>query len=142
MAEKEKKEVIDIADFFTTTRSKTGVWHEPVLNGVGMGIEFKILGPSSDEAVIASEEYDRAHEKALSEKDGRTAVEIERQALAERAASIIREVRAKGGKALVCNKKEFKASKDELRTVMYENEDVCLDILMAAGKSATFMKRQ
>lgn len=137
-----KKEVVDIADFFTTTRSKEGIWYEPKVDGIGIGIEFKIFGPASDKAILALDEYLKEHEKAKSEADEKTAVEIERNALASRAAAVVGGVRAKGGKAIVCNKKDFKGSKDEIRTVMYENEDICVDLITAASRNATFMRKR
>ena len=34
---------IDISDFFTTQKEEEGVWFEPKVKGVGIGIEFKAI---------------------------------------------------------------------------------------------------
>ena len=138
----EKKDVIDVADFFTTTRAKEGVWYEPEIDGIGIGLEFRIYGQASDKYVRSLDAYAKEHDRALKETDPGAATEIERQALADRAATIVGGVRAKGGKALVYGKKEFKGTYEEIRSVMYENEDICIDILTAAAKNTTFMKRR
>lgn len=75
---------VDIADFFTTEGETNGVWYEPVVNGRGIGIEFKVLGNSSDKAIMAAETYEKDLAACEKETDIVKKSRMERDALSKR----------------------------------------------------------
>ena len=136
-----KKDTVDISDFFTTSRAKAGIWHEPKIGEIGIGIELKILGSSANEAIVASAEYEVEHERIINGLKGAEAVEAERKALSKRAAALVTGARGKSGKTLVNGKKDFECTKEALEELMYENDFICFDVIRVSEDSTEYIKK-
>lgn len=136
-----KKDVIEISDFFTTSREKEGVWIEPEINGVGLGVEFKVVGQSSPIFVEAISKYMAAHNKVLEETDIKKAYELETEAQSDRSASIVVDLRAKPGVKLEDGGEALKYSPDVVRKIMYEITAIRDDVWEKASRSYSFMKK-
>lgn len=137
----EKKEVIEITDFFTTSREKEGVWIEPEINGVGLGIEFKVVGQSSPKFVEAVNKYIAAHNKVLEESSVQLAYEKEIAAQVDRVTGIVIDLRAKSGVKLENGGEPIVYSKETVREIMYEISAIRDDIWEKATRSYSFMKK-
>ena len=136
-----KKEVIEITDFFTTSREKEGVWIEPEISGVGIGIEFKVVGQSSPKFVEAVTKYMAAHNKVLEESDVQKAYEKEVEAQCDRITDIVVDLRAKSGVKLENNGEPLTYSREIVRQIMYEITDIRDDLWEKATRSYSFMKK-
>lgn len=138
------KKTINISDFFCTTREKEGVWYEAKLgNGNGTGIEFKMLGPSSDENAIAAEAYSKRHDEIEKEKDPKKSAELQRDAVCKRIAAVITDIRGKDGAELVDDDgKEIKYSEKVIYKILDENIEIRTDLLNALFETSTFMKKK
>ena len=136
-----KKDVIEISDFFTTSREKEGVWIEPEISGVGLGIEFKVVGQSSPKFVEAVSKYMTAHNKVLEEQDIMKAYELETAAQCDRAAGVVMDLRAKPGVKLENGGEALIYSPETVRKIMYEITEIRDDIWEKATRSYTFMKK-
>lgn len=138
------KKTINISDYFCTTREKEGVWYEAKLgNGTNTGIEFKILGPSSDENAIAAEAYSKQHDEIEKEKDPKIAAKMQREAVCKRIAAVITDIRGKDGMQLVNDDgTEIKYSYDVVYKILDENIEIRTDLLNALFETSTFMKKK
>lgn len=141
-AKKEEKKVVDIADFFTTSREKEGVWYEPKVDDVGIGIEFKILGYSSDQNVISAEVYRKEHEAAEAETDPVKKNNMERDAVCKRIASLITDLRGKNGNEIKIGGKPLTYSEDAVRQILYENIDIRTDLFRATLDTPNFQMKK
>ncbi len=97
----EAKKILNIENFFSEENEKKGVWHEPVVNGRGCGLEFLLIGMNSEEA-----QKETARVKELSDK-----IKLEdisdtekykkfRELDAEVIAALTKDIRAKNGAEL------------------------------------------
>ncbi len=136
------KNVIDIADFFTTSREKEGVWYEPVIEDVGIGIEFKILGYSSDQNVISAEVYRKEHEAAEKETDPVKKNNMERDAVCKRIASLVTDIRGKDGNEIRIDGKPLVYSDEVVRHILYENIDIRTDLFKATLDTPNFQMKK
>lgn len=135
-----KGKVIEITKFFNVTREKEGVWYEPKINGIPLGLELKVLGPSAEAVRKASVEYDTAHEKAdeLFKKEPGKALDMEQEALAKRAAACVVDIRGKGGNTITVEGKPLEFSKEFAERLFFENGDITGDVLAASINSGLF----
>lgn len=137
-----EKKVIDIADFFTTSREKEGVWYEPKIEDVGIGIEFKILGYSSDQNVISAEVYRKEHEEAEKETDPVKKNNMERDAVCKRIASLVTDIRGKDGNEIRIGGKPLSYSEEVVREILYENIDIRTDLFKATLETPNFQMKK
>ena len=128
---------IDISDFFTTDGEMNGVWYEPVVNGHGIGIEFKILGNSSDQAIMAAEQFEK--DSAVAEKETNVVkkTRLEGAALNKRIAAMIVDVRGKDLKG-----KPLTYSKENVEAILDGSKAIRTDIMKAFLDSSNFMTRK
>ena len=133
---------IDISDFFTTDGEMNGVWYEPVVNGHGIGIEFKILGNSSDQAIMAAEQFEK--DSAVAEKETNVVkkTRLEGAALNKRIAAMIVDVRGKDGKEIMLKGKPLTYSKENVEAILDGSKAIRTDIMKAFLDSSNFMTRK
>ena len=137
-----ENKVVDIADFFTTSREKEGIWYEPHVDDVGIGIEFKILGYSSDQNVISAEVYRKEHEAAEAETDPVKKNNMERDAVCKRIASLVTDIRGKNGNEIRIGGKPLVYSEDVVRQILYENIDIRTDLFKATLDTPNFQMKK
>lgn len=133
---------VDIADFFTTDGEMNGVWYEPVVNGKGIGVEFKILGNSSDQAIRAAEEYEKDTAICEKESDIVKKTRLESKALTKRVAAMITDMRGKDGKEILIKGKPLSFSKEAVCEILDGSKTIKTDILKAFLDTANFMTRK
>lgn len=136
-----KGKVIEITKFFNVTREKEGVWYEPKINGVPLGLELKILGPSAEAVRKASVEYDKVHEKVeelLKKEEYGKALDMEQEALAKRASACVVDIRGKGGNTITVEGKPLVFSTEFTERLFFENGDITGDVLKASINSGLF----
>lgn len=142
LKQKEIFMTIDIADFFTDKNEKEGVWYEPVINGKGIGIEFKILGNSCDAAIRASEEYDKALAAAEKELDVVKRARLKGEAMNKRIEVMVTDIRGKDGREILINGQPLTYTKENVMRILDESKAIKSEILDAFMTSETFMTRK
>lgn len=133
---------IDIGDFFTTDGEMNGIWYEPVVNGKGIGIEFKILGNSSDQAIMAAEQYEKDYALSEKEKDVVKKTRLEAEALTKRISAMVIDIRGKDGKEITIKGKPLVYSKENVETILNGSKAIKSDIMKAFLDSSNFMTRK
>ena len=132
---------INIEDFYTEENEKTGVWHEPVIDGNPCGLEFLIIGIHSDEAVKKMDYYDGLLDK-LQEEPDEVRYEKEREIDAERVASITKDIRATNGGTIVEDGKPIEFSIEFMKKFYLNAPIIKMDNIEFAIKTSNFMKKQ
>lgn len=139
-AEPKAQNVVDIADFFTTTREKEGVWYELKIQNIGIGIEVLTYGPASKQAFIAEEKFNADVEKLQSINDPDKRKKKADEIIVNRAVAVVGGIRMKDGSAVVERGKPVKDFKATMRRLFEENTDIRDDYFAAARLSVTFMR--
>lgn len=137
-----KDKTIDIADFFTTTKEREGVWYEAKVQGVPTGLMFKVLGYASDENVLSAEAYKKEHELAEKETDVAKKAEMEREAVCNRLTAIVTDLKAVEGKNIVLNGEPLTYSKEIVKKIFWESIDIRTDVFNASFDSTNFMTKK
>ena len=137
-----KEEIVDIADFFTTSNEKEGVWFEPEIRGKKLGIEFKILGSASDENIKSADIYNKEHEQAEKETDPLKKVTKEREAVCKRIASIITDMRPAAGKKIVVKGEPLTYSPEMIQKILWENIEIRTALFSPSIDDANFMTKK
>jgi len=138
-AEKSRKS-IDIADFFTTTREKEGVWIELKIEGIGIGIEVKALGPSAPEFIKASMKYAQNLDSFDKETDKAERRSKENDARTEFLTSIVVDLRTKKDFDFTIKGKPLKYSRENVREIFYESVEIRDAVWEAVSSPLTFMR--
>lgn len=136
----EKK--FDLSSLFTTTNEKSGVWYEAKINGKETGLEFLILGPSSDENVLSAEAYKKAKDKIDAEKDPVKKSQMDIDAVCDRISAVVKEVRTTNGEPLYIGDKKVESSPELIKKILYENIDIRTDVFTASFESANFRTKK
>lgn len=139
---KEEKKIINLEDFFTRKNEADGFWHEPVIEGIPMGMEFLMIGVHSDEGVSLMEHYDRLSKELKKEKDPKIRADKEALNDAERVASLVKGIRAVEGYELQKGNKEISFSIPLVKDFLYNAPLVKMDLIEFAIKTANFMNRK
>lgn len=133
---------VDIADFFTTEGETNGVWYEPVVNGRGIGIEFKVLGNSSDKAIMAAETYEKDLAACEKETDIVKKSRMERDALSKRIEVMVLDIRGKDGREILIQGKPLTYSKESVMAILDGSKPIRTELLKAFTTSETFMTKK
>lgn len=133
---------VDIADFFTAEAEANGAWYEPVVNGKGIGIEFKLLGNSSDKAIVAAEAYEKALAESEKETDIVKRSRMERDALSKRIEVMVLDIRGKDGREILIRGKPLTYSKEAVMAILDGSKPIKTELLKAFTSSETFMTRK
>ncbi len=138
-AETSGKEVVDISSFFTTTREKNGVWLELGIEGVGIGIEVKVLGPSAPAYIKASVRYTQNLDTLdkITDKAARRSKETD--ARVDFLSSIVTDLRTKKDFAFTIKGKPLVYSKETVREIFYESAEIRDFAWKAVTSPLTFM---
>lgn len=142
-----EKKIVDIADFFTTTNEKEGVWYELKArdsegNPVGTGIEVLLLGYASDENAISAEVYRKEKELSDKEKDPIKKNKMEIDSVCKRIGAVIKDIRAKDGHEMLIHGEPLKYSPEIIRKILYESIDIRTDVFKATFNDANFMTKK
>lgn len=141
--EPEKKvKTINLEDFYTQDNEANGMWYEPVIDGIPMGMEFLLIGVHSDEGVALMEHYDRKSKEAKKENDPKIRAKKEAEIDAERVASLVKGVRAVEGYELKKGDKKVDFSLPMVRDFLVNAPLVKMDLIGFAIKTANFMNRK
>lgn len=138
MANKE----IDIADFFTTDNEVNGVWYEPKPYGKPTGIEFKLLGISSDVTVTASEQYDKEMDLAKKETDVVKRDKLETEALVRRVGAMVVDIRGKDGVVPMINGKPLTYTRENVEVILRGSRAIRNEFLKVIGSGEDFMTKK
>ena len=66
----QEKRTFDLADLiFTKDNENEGVWVEPELFGVKIGVEFKVIGANCDKLITVIEEFNKKYAEVSAIKD-------------------------------------------------------------------------
>ncbi len=141
MATTTKKNVINLNDYFTTSREKEGVWFEPETTK-GTGLQFKIYGRASDENILSADAYEKAKELFDAEKDPVKKANMERDAVVERVVAMISDAKIDGDQEVIIDGKPFEYSKETVRKLIFENIDLRTEIFVAAVSNENFMMKK
>lgn len=136
------KTIVNIDEFFTTTNENTGVWHEPVIDGVGCGFELLLTGANTDENVIASDQYSKDLKELEKVKDLKKKSEQRKRLDAARMAGFVHGIRGKDGNELRLNGKPLEYSDDFIKELMYESFPLQEDTFKFCFKTSNFMQRK
>ena len=129
---------IDIGDFFTVDNEKQGIWYEPV----NCGIEFKILGISSDRSVTASEQYEKDLAHAEKESDPMKRKELEKEALIRRIGAVITDVRGKDGNEILMQGKPLSFSEGNINNILSSSTIIRDALLKGISTKSNFMTKK
>jgi len=135
-------EIFDISDYFTKKNEEEGVWDEIRIDGKGIGWEFKIYGASSDEAVIASEQYEKDIEAASTEGDPVKRNQLETEAVIKRLVAVIIDIRRKDGKPFLIQGKPFQNTKENIRFILEQSRVIRKGLLSSLAGNTTFMTKK
>ena len=133
---------IDISDFFTTQKEKEGIWFEPKVKGVGIGIEFKVLGTASDATIIAGEQYEKDSALAENEKDPVKKSHLNRDALVKRISAMVVDIRAKDEGEILIRGKPLTYSRENVEAILMGSRAIRTELLNAFMDSGNFMTRK
>ncbi len=137
---------IDIADFFTSRNEEEGIWFEPKVKKdgkeLGIGIEFRLLGNSSDAAVLAGELYEKELSVAEGEKDSVKKSHLERDALVKRIAAMVVDIRPKGGEEILIDGKPLSYSRQNVEAILAGSRVIRSQLLSAFMATENFMTRK
>lgn len=136
-----EKNFINIEDYYTEKNEREGMWHEPVFEGNGCGLEFLLIGIHSEEAIQKMTEYDKKSEEIQNSK---LSDEEKKEKLdeldAERVAVLTKGIRAKDGSELMRDGKPFVFTMEAARELYRNSPDIKLDCVDFVLKSSNFMK--
>ena len=133
---------INIEDFYTEENEKKGMWHEPVVDDKGCGLEFLLIGIHSEEAVKSMEHYDELMESIEDEPDSKEKEQKLKELDADRVASLTKGIRATDGSELMINGEKFKFSQEAVKQLYLNSPFIKLDNIEFTLKSSNFMKKQ
>lgn len=139
--EEEKKNVVDIADFFTKERSENGVWFEPNING-NIGIEFLVIGAESNEAAQILSDYDKDVSRINEMKEPEKRNEEQRKSMASVAAKLVKNIRAVSGMKILIEGKPLTYSHSTIYTIMYNSLSIADKIVRFARRDSAFMAKK
>ena len=138
-AEPSKKEIVDISSFFTTTREKNGVWLELSIEGVGIGIEVKVLGPSAPAFIEASAKYAKSLDSFDKETNKAVRRNKEDGARVDFLTSVVTDLRTKKDFDFTINGKPLAYSEENVREIFYESAEIRDAMWKAVSSPLTFM---
>lgn len=139
---KDEVKTVDIADFFTTTKEREGIWYEAKVRGKPTGLMFKLLGYASDENVISAEAYRKAHEEVEKETDPAKKANLEREAVCNRLSAIITDLKSAEGKNITLKGEPLSYSKEVVHQILWESLDIRSDVFNASFDSTNFMTKK
>lgn len=136
-----KKNVINLNDYFTTSREKEGVWFEPETTK-GTGLKFKIYGRASDENILSADAYEKAKEIFDAEKDPVKKANMERDAVVDRVLAMISDAKIEGEQEVIIDGKPFEYSKELVKKLLFENIELRTEVFVAAVSNENFMTKK
>lgn len=139
--QEEKKNVVDIADFFTKKRSEEGVWFEPNING-NIGLEFLVIGAESNEAAQILADYDKDVTRINEIKEPEKKNEEMRKAMAEVAAKLVKNLRPSGDAKILIDGKPLTYSHSNVYTIMYNSLPIADKIVRFSRRDSGFMAKK
>ncbi len=131
---------INIENFFTEKNEQEGVWHEPVIDGKPIGLEFLLIGIHPEEVAVKLEELDERSEAIRkSDKDDLKKREELEDLDAERVAILTKDIRAKNGATLVVNDEPIEFSVEFMKDFYKKCPSIKMDNIEFVLKSSNFM---
>lgn len=138
----ENKKIVNIEDFFTDVNEREGVWHEPIIDNIPLGIEILLIGIHSEEAIKKMEDLDEKTNAVRDSKKSDAEKEEElRQLDALRVAVLTKGIRCADGFELHKDGKPFEFSEKAAQELYYNNPDLKMECIDFVLKSSNFIKR-
>lgn len=138
MAEKKNEEVFNLESLFSRGNEEAGVWHQPVVNYRKIDVEFQLVGPNSDTAYTADDEFDRERELIKDDADSKEKNDKLVRLLAKRYAKYIKGIRCPSGRKLVMGD-GHEATLDDMEDFLYNSPAILNDIIKFAGDQEHFL---
>jgi len=138
----ENKKIVNLEDFFTDVNEREGVWHEPIIDNIPLGIEVLLIGIHSEEAIKKMEELDEKTNAVRDSKKSDAEKEEELKQLdALRVAVLTKGIRCADGSELRKDGKPFEFSEEAAQELYYNNPDLKMECIDFVLKSSNFIKR-
>ncbi len=143
MKSTENKRKFDLADIiFTKDNEEEGVWVEPEIFGIKIGVEFKVIGANSDKLIPVIEEFNKKYGEINAIKDpaekARKADELYIDTAAKRTVGL----RCAEDAEVVIEGKPIEYS-DELVRHIFEKSPVCAQyIVLFSRNTENFTNRK
>ena len=138
----ENKKIVNLEDFFTDVNEREGVWHEPIIDNIPIGLEFLLIGIHSEEAIKKMEEIDEKTKAVREDKkiDADKQEEELKQLDALRVAVLTKGIRCTDGSELHVNGEPLEFSEEVAQKLYYNSPDIKMDCVDFVLKSSNFMK--
>jgi len=133
---------IEISDFFTASNENEGSWHEPIIFGIPLGLEFKILGARSIEAEVIGEYQSREMEKISLITSDKERAEGSKKLLNEVAAKLVVGLRPKNGKVVKLHGVPITYDKKTILEICEKQPQIPSDILSYSRNGANFIGKK
>lgn len=139
----ENKKIVNLEDFFTDVNEREGVWHEPIIDNIPLGIEVLLIGIHSEEAIKRMEEIDEKVRTVRDSKKGDAEKDEELKQLdALRVAALTKGIRCADGSELHKDGKLFEFSEEAAQELFYNSPDLKMECIEFALKSSNFIKNR
>ncbi|MCK9576211.1 MAG: hypothetical protein M0R51_09830 [Clostridia bacterium] len=133
---------IEISDFFTSANENEGSWHEPVIFGIPLGLEFKIIGARSIEAEMIGEYQSREMEKISLITSDKERAEANKKLLNEVATKLVVGLRTKNGKVVKLHGVPVTFDKKTILEICEKQPQIPNDILSYSRNGANFIGKK
>lgn len=138
----ENKKIVNLEDFFTDVNEREGVWHEPIIDNIPLGLEFLLVGVHPEESIKKMDELDKKSDEIRnSDKSDEEKEEALKWLDAERVAVLTKDIRSTDGSELMIKGKPFKFSEEAAKELYYHNAELKMECVDFVLKSSNFIKR-
>lgn len=140
MNKKQKKpEPFELSNLFTRERINSGVWYEPRVESLSLGLRFCITGASSPDNLIAYQDYLFGMNEIKDEKTIASFVSKKTLLDADMAAKLVIDMQTVNGEEIIINGVKLTDVKDALKKLFEENNALAVDVIDFATKESNFM---
>lgn len=136
------KRIVDVSSFFTKSNQENGVFHEPSIEGQGLGIRFKVIGSESDEGASIFSEYDKDVDRIEAIEDSKKKNEASRDSMARIASKLTKDISPVEGVEAIINGKPLTYDKDILYEIFYNSPTIANDIIRFSRRDTNFMEKK
>ena len=137
--EQEKSKPFELSDLFTRERINSGVWYEPRVESLSLGLRFCITGASSPDNLIAYQDYLFGVNEIKGEKTIASFISKKTSLDANMAAKLVIDMQTVNGEEITVNGIKLTDVKDALKKLFEENNALAVDVIDFATKESNFM---
>lgn len=136
-----KAQTFDISKFYTKDRFERGVPFEPVVDGEPVGISFDVIGYNSVKAATAVEKFAKFMEEMKKEKDPKRKKEMEYEANAELASSLVVGFSEGSRGPVTVEDKPLEYSESVCYAIMLNSLPIANEIINFSTRNKNFIQR-